>query len=347
MITVHHLNDSRSQRILWLCEELGVPYEILVASAHRNPERVHEWASSAADRGLKVIIAAAGKRIELRAANGARPALVLGGEFAVSGAADAEVTISGLLITGGTLRVTGQLRRLRLRHCTLVPGLALDGAGQPISPLAPSLIVESAGTRVEIDHCIMGGLRAADGVTVVISDSIVDATAEDAVAYAGLPDAGPAEASPPGGDLTLTNSTVIGKVRARQMPLASNVIFLARLAQADAWEFPIHVDQRQEGCVRFSFVPDGSRTPQRHKCQPARPEDAVRVRPQFTSLRSGDPGYGQLSTRCAPEIRTGANDESEMGAFHDLYQPQRETNLRVRLDEYLRFGLEAGIFYAS
>ncbi|MBL8348719.1 MAG: glutathione S-transferase [Burkholderiaceae bacterium] len=28
MITVHHLNDSRSQRVLWLLEELGVPYEI-------------------------------------------------------------------------------------------------------------------------------------------------------------------------------------------------------------------------------------------------------------------------------------------------------------------------------
>ncbi|HLX79488.1 MAG TPA: glutathione S-transferase [Burkholderiales bacterium] len=28
MITVHHLNDSRSQRILWLMEELGLPYEI-------------------------------------------------------------------------------------------------------------------------------------------------------------------------------------------------------------------------------------------------------------------------------------------------------------------------------
>ena len=28
MITVHHLNDSRSQRILWLLEELGMPYEI-------------------------------------------------------------------------------------------------------------------------------------------------------------------------------------------------------------------------------------------------------------------------------------------------------------------------------
>ncbi|HEY9063399.1 MAG TPA: glutathione S-transferase [Burkholderiaceae bacterium] len=29
MITVHHLNDSRSQRVLWLLEELGLPYEIV------------------------------------------------------------------------------------------------------------------------------------------------------------------------------------------------------------------------------------------------------------------------------------------------------------------------------
>ena len=28
MIRVHHLNNSRSQRVLWLLEELGVPYEI-------------------------------------------------------------------------------------------------------------------------------------------------------------------------------------------------------------------------------------------------------------------------------------------------------------------------------
>ncbi|MDP2181881.1 MAG: 5-(carboxyamino)imidazole ribonucleotide mutase [Actinomycetota bacterium] len=46
-------------------EELGVPYETLVASAHRNPDRVHEWAGGAADRGLKVIIAAAGKAAHL------------------------------------------------------------------------------------------------------------------------------------------------------------------------------------------------------------------------------------------------------------------------------------------
>lgn len=29
MLTVHHLNNSRSQRILWLLEELGLPYELL------------------------------------------------------------------------------------------------------------------------------------------------------------------------------------------------------------------------------------------------------------------------------------------------------------------------------
>ena len=28
MITVHHLDNSRSQRILWLLEELGLPYEV-------------------------------------------------------------------------------------------------------------------------------------------------------------------------------------------------------------------------------------------------------------------------------------------------------------------------------
>jgi len=36
MITVHHLNNSRSQRVLWLLEELGLPYEI--KKYQRNPE---------------------------------------------------------------------------------------------------------------------------------------------------------------------------------------------------------------------------------------------------------------------------------------------------------------------
>ncbi len=46
-------------------EEFDIPYEIKVASAHRKPLEVHEWASSAVDRGLRVIIAAAGKAAHL------------------------------------------------------------------------------------------------------------------------------------------------------------------------------------------------------------------------------------------------------------------------------------------
>lgn len=41
-------------------KELGVPYEMTVVSAHRTPERMFSYAKSAADRGLKVIIAGAG-----------------------------------------------------------------------------------------------------------------------------------------------------------------------------------------------------------------------------------------------------------------------------------------------
>lgn len=41
-------------------KELGVEYEITVVSAHRTPERMFSYAKSAADRGLKVIIAGAG-----------------------------------------------------------------------------------------------------------------------------------------------------------------------------------------------------------------------------------------------------------------------------------------------
>lgn len=46
-------------------DALGVPYELVIASAHRNPAKVREWAESAADRGIKVIVAAAGKAAHL------------------------------------------------------------------------------------------------------------------------------------------------------------------------------------------------------------------------------------------------------------------------------------------
>jgi len=109
----------------------------------------------------------------------------------------------------------------------------------------------------------------------------------------------------------------------------------------------VRSEKKQSGCVRFCYLPLTSVVPRRYRCQPEQENDALRVKPQFTSLRYGDPGYGQLALRTTKQIRTGADDEAEMGAFHELYQPQRETNLRIRMEEYLRFGLEAGPFYVT
>jgi hypothetical protein len=303
----------------------------------------------------------AGARIELRAANEHRPTIILSGNFDISGGAQAEVTLNGLLIAGNALRVANtagnQLRRLRLRHCTLVP------------TNQPSLVVQIPDVQVEIDRCILGAVQVADGSQVKITNSIIDATSESAVAFSGID----AARETAGGALTIENSTIIGKVRTVELTLASNAIFVAALAPSDTWTAPVRSEKKQSGCVRFSYVPPGSLTPRRYRCQPDL-EIATRIDvaekaangpisktqvnairadvlswlvPSFSSLRHGAPDYAQLRRSCPIQIRTGASDESEMGAFHDLFQPQRETNLKIRLGEYLRFGLEAGSFYET
>ena len=71
------------------------------------------------------------------------------------------------------------------------------------------------------------------------------------------------------------------------------------------------------------------------------------VAPSFTSMRPADPGFGQLAPDCPAELVTGADDEGEMGAYHFLQQQLRLANLTSQLDHYLRFGLEAGVFFAT
>ena len=48
-----------------MLEKFGVPYELVIHSAHRNPDDVRAWATSAEERGIKVIIAGAGKAAAL------------------------------------------------------------------------------------------------------------------------------------------------------------------------------------------------------------------------------------------------------------------------------------------
>ena len=60
-------------------EALGVPHEVKIVSAHRTPERLYDYARTAKDRGLKLIIAGAGGAAHLPGMAAAMTALpVLG-----------------------------------------------------------------------------------------------------------------------------------------------------------------------------------------------------------------------------------------------------------------------------
>jgi hypothetical protein len=279
----------------------------------------------------------AGQRVEVRAVNGARPVIqVTGGDLVIDGDSNTHIVLNGLVIAGGAVRITGSPETVTLRHCTLVPGIARTRQNDPEQPDAPSLIVESDNVTVTLDRCIVGPILASNGCTVVITHSIIDATDEERVAFSAGNDG--SGATLPGGTLRIENSTAFGRVHTQQIERASNVIFAARVPSGDA-ALPVRSERTQQGCVRFSVVPPRSRTPKRYRC--------VTEAARFTSTRFGTPGYCQLSRACAESIRRGADDESEIGVFHDLYQPQRESDLWTRLDEFLRFGMEAGVFYAS
>jgi hypothetical protein len=283
-----------------------------------------------------VVNVPAGKRITIRAVDEHRPVVLLGGDLEIRGGADAEMELNGLLISGGALRLPAsgnQLETLRLAHCALPPGAAI---GSPPGD-APSVVAQAPDVHIEIDRSIVGAIRATDGAHVCLTNSIVDAGDEDNVSYAGI------DSQQAGAPLVAVNTTIIGRVHTLTMELASDTIFFA----SSATDTPARAEMLQEGCVRFCYAPPGSRLPRQFECQPETQEDAARVRPIFTSLRYGDAGYCQLGVNCSEKIKSGADDGAEIGAFHDLYQPQRVANLRARLDEFLRFSLEAGIFMAS
>lgn len=200
-----------------------------------------------------------------------------------------------------------------------------------------------------------------DPIRVCINDSVLDATHPELEVF-GAPGCPVAHAC-----LTILRSTVFGQIHAHAIELGENSIFNGRITVA----------RRQKGCLRFCYITPESRTPRRYRCQPdlaeksiaekmireamelglpkpndgeikaAKQREGSRVRPRFNSVRYGTPAYCQLAEACALEITRGADDESEMGVFHHLYQQQRAANLRVRLDEYLPAGMDVGIIFSS
>ena len=270
-----------------------------------------------------------------------------------------QIVFDGLLVTGRDVWITGRLGCVVIRHRTFVPGWSLEHDCEPRAE-EPSLVLERTGARVVVKHSILGGVRIVederrtDPIPVAVSDSILDATKPSAAALCGR-DGERAHVV-----LTVVRSTVIGRLHVHSLELAENSIL----------DGLVRVARRRPGCVRFCYVPDGSRTPARYECQPDLVEAAVRdafrrgeldaderdralrreahrVRPRFESVRYGTPQYCRLGDTCAPEITRGADDESELGAFHDLFQPQRQTNLEARLAEFSPAGSDAAIVFVT
>ena len=314
------------------------------------------------------------RRLVLQALNGQRPLLttddVADDSFEVKvdvpgGAADrgAELTLSGVVLEGW-VRVTGDLGRLRILHSTVVPGRMLlpDGLPKDTGP-AVHAVGFRAGERineqlrVEVAYSILGlCLLPGHAAGFWLLDSIVDGLGT--IAIRGPFRGGAPRPSCP---LHVERSTLLGRTVVRSLD-ARDSIFAGEVT----------CRRIQKGGVRSSYLPPGSRTPRRLRCQPDQAVDAAlrerrrhdpqpdatevaalraaveaRVEPGFTSTRYGRPGYAQLRLGTPCEVAAGAEDGSEMGAYSNLKQPQRESNLRIRLDEYLPFGLEPGLIYVT
>jgi hypothetical protein len=297
----------------------------------------------------------AGCTLELRSRDDARATLLLDAELSVFGGPASTFALNGLLIAASAAMVPASpalvhvpatradgsqnsLETISIAHCTLVPGWGDDAGGSPRFPTAPALVVEAAEASVTAKRSIIGAIRAIEFSTVSAVDSIVDATSPTNVAFADV------DGKSGGGALTLDGCTVVGKVHAVLLQLASNSIFWAGLTQGDPWATGLIADREQEGCVRFSFLPAKAKTPRRFECVE---REIAGPQPIFFSFRYGSPGYLKLLPSTRDVIRRGADDGGEMGAYHFVLAPLRETDLRVRMEEYLPVGLEFGIVYQN
>jgi hypothetical protein len=273
--------------------------------------------------------------------------LVVRGTAAAASPNPGACFLNGLHVEGNITVPAGNLGLLHIAHSTVVPengGISVVGGNDRL--------------RLRLVRSISGPVMIRETVpirAVEIIESIVDAAS-----------ASPASAlQAPTTEAQIDRSTLTGTVDVQSIN-ASESIFTDRIMAL----------RRQTGCLRFCYVPPDSIVPRRYRCQPdlkvaeaideARTKAAEKrvtlsggeeqtirnhvravLKPLFESRDYGDPEYAQLERRCPVEIRTGGENGGEMGAFSFLEQPQREANLRGALTEYLRFGLEAGVFFVT
>jgi 5-(carboxyamino)imidazole ribonucleotide mutase len=137
-----------AQRAMAVLDELGVPYEARVASAHRTPEKVTAFAASARDNGFGVIIAAAGMAAHL------------------AGAAASHTTLPviGLPCRGGALDgLDALLATVQMPPGIPVAAVALDGGANAGLLAAEILAVANGRLAGRLAAYRAGMAKAAEG----------------------------------------------------------------------------------------------------------------------------------------------------------------------------------------
>lgn len=243
-------------------------------------------------------------------------AVAVTGEVPAADQQPGTLNLNGLTIDGAVEVKPGSLGALTLSDCTVVPG-----GGSLTVDAGTNVDSDNVALDLALDHCVLGPVSIADTAhSLTVSDSLIDAAGVAAAALAAA-------------DARLTNVTVLGRSTLRSVH-ASSCLF----------DDVVDVERRQQGCMRYSWVPVGSLVPRAYRCHPTAEE--IDRHPSYTSRAYGQPGYGQL--RAGPDALThGASDGGEMGAFNGVRAAHRLAALNLHLDDYLRVGMEAGVLCAT
>jgi len=299
----------------------------LYCADHPNPTGTIEFLDNGRYGGaLPDIHLPVGARLTIKASDGKHPTVVTPSPIhpwrVVSDSEGTELFIHGLLVRMPLIFKGGI--DVHLEHCTVMVAedqfVALQVEGTP-----------TANLRFTLKRCITGQIRLPSIIReLAIEESIIDGGFSGGIAIQGSGDQGSS-----GPDARLDCTTILGQVHLRCLLHATNTIFDGDVTAESFGEVS-----------HCCFATDLTVTDSQNK--PALSTSNVRnVPPDFTSMRYGDPGYGQLSLRCPTAIWRGADDGAEMGVFHYLYQPQREDNIPAILEEYLPLGFDVDLYFVS
>ncbi len=245
------------------------------------------------------------------------------------------LTIDGLWLSilgaaATTLRIDGTWGKVVIRHTTLDPGGTRATVAPAPAQAIPRVTLEFGGAidDILIANAVTGPVtEAATAVdpcavdTITICDSIVQNTGTGPAI--GLRNA----------RSCIDRTTVLGPLVTGALD-ASEILVDGRVLVEDA----------QSGCFRFSAAASGGRVPQAYESHffaGGLPHGT------FLSTRFGDASFCQLSEIAPPEIRTGGEDGTEMGAFNLALDPIKRADLRDKLEEFMPINAIAQLVFET